>query len=240
MQLSEVTEQRACKKPPEETPKPDQVADVEDPRPIRLPLRIDDGLVVRTINGPERIASCRIIGAMQDQFILITEPTVKISQTISAVLDDVFLCSYFCDGYLYAFHSRYRNRLMNDIICIEYPTEVEVRQIRKNPRIKVNIETKVLVGGSDKSYLADMTDISHGGCGLVFNQNVPIAKGTHVSLTFRLPNEAIVRNLQAVAARISHGKDGTRKQAGLTFSVTDVELSKIAGFCEFCKFFDFD
>src|SRR5271157_3853849 len=125
---------------------------------LRIPFRIDDGIVVRAIAGSARVFSSRIVGAMSGQFILITEPAAKISETVSAVLDGNFLCSYFCEGYLYTFHSRYRNRLMNDTVCIEYPKEAEIRQIRKDRRIKVNIETRVHVCDSGESFLADMID----------------------------------------------------------------------------------
>jgi len=222
-----------------EKPAPD--ADFEEPARVRIPLRIDDGMVVCAPTGPRHIASCRIVGAAHGEFILITEPTVKISDRFSAVLDDHFLCSYFCDGYLYTFQSRYRNRLMNDIISIEYPKEVGVRQIRKDRRIKVNIETKVFVCENGEPFLADMTDISRGGCCLVFKQHVPMEQGSNVLLTFSLPNNALIRELQAVAVRVRRVKNSKKiEEAGLSFAGQGSEICKVADFCEFCMYFDLD
>lgn len=226
--------------PTSETGMQDPDTDSNEPEPVRIPLRIDDGLVVRALTGPARIASCRIVGAMQDEFILITEPAVKISEKISVILDDTFLCSYFCDGYLYAFHSRYRNRLLNDIVCIEYPKIVEVRQIRKDRRVKVNLETRVNVCGGGESFLADMTDISGGGCRLVFNQTAPVEKGSNISLTFSLPNEALIRKLQATVVRINRVKNSKEVETGLTFTDQGSEVCKVTDFCEFCKYFELD
>jgi c-di-GMP-binding flagellar brake protein YcgR len=205
---------------------------------LRIPFRIDDGIVVRAIAGSARVFSSRIVGAMSGQFILITEPSAKISDTVSAVLDGNFLCSYFCEGYLYTFHSRYRNRLMNDIVCIEYPKDAEVRQIRKDRRIKVNIETKVFVCDSGESFLADMTDISRGGCRLVFHHRAAMVKGTDVLLTFSLPNEAVIKKLPASLVRIQNSKDNRTTDAGLSFIGQGGEVSKVADFCEFCTYFE--
>ena len=111
------------------------------------------------------------------------------------------MCSYFSDGILYRFNSRYLRRLIDDIVCIEYPKEVEVRQIRRYRRIRVNIETKFVVSDTADSSFADMVDISHGGCRLVLHKCVPMTKGTALSLTFSLPNEALILDFSESAFR---------------------------------------
>ncbi len=215
-------------------------ADPEESGSVRIPFRIDDGIAVRPAAGSVRVAACRVVGAVHGQFILITEPAVKISEKVSIVLDETFLCSYFCNGYLYTFHSRYRNCVMNDIVCIEYPREVEVRQIRKDRRVKVNIETKVSARDSGDSFLADMTDISRGGCRLVFNQQIGLAKGVKLSLTFSLPNEALIKKLDGQIVRLSRVKDSKTTEAGVSFCSEGGEISKVVDFCEFCMYFDMD
>jgi hypothetical protein len=209
--------------------------------PIRVPLKIDEGIVVRSLTNTSHIAKARIIGAKAGEYILITEPTVRINERVAAVLDEGFLCSYFCDGNLYVFHSRCRRYLTDDVMCIEYPREVEVRQIRKDRRIRVNIETKLVVSDTADSFLVDLTDISRGGCRVSINQRrVPIMKGTNLSLTFSLPNEALISALQAVVVRISRLKDSVATDIGLKFTGPESELSKIENFCEFCMFFDLE
>jgi c-di-GMP-binding flagellar brake protein YcgR len=215
-------------------------ADADKPKSIRIPFKIDDGIIVRSLTNSSYIAKSRIVGAMHGDCILVTEPTVQINERISAVLDEAFLCAYFNDGILYSFHSRYRKHLINDIVCIEYPKEAEARQVRKHRRIKVNIETEYSISGTLGAFVADMVDISRGGCRLMTGQRVPISKGTSLSLAFNLPNEAFVNGLQAQAVRIDHTKGGKGAEIGLSFTGPPDELLKIANFCEFCMYFDLE
>jgi c-di-GMP-binding flagellar brake protein YcgR len=209
--------------------------------PIRVPLKIDDGIVVRSLTNTSHIAKARIIGAKVGEYILITEPTVRINEHVAAVLDGGFLCSYFSEGNLYIFHSRCRRYMTDDVMCIEYPREVEVRQIRKDRRIRVNIETKLVVSDTGDSFLVDLADISRGGCRVILNQRrVPMTKGTNLVLTFSLPNEAFISALQAAVVRISRIKDSVAAEIGLKFTGPQSEISKIENFCEFCMFFDLE
>jgi hypothetical protein len=209
--------------------------------PVKVPLKIDDGIVVRSLANTSHIAKARIIGAKAGDYILITEPCVSINERVAAVLDKDFLCSYFCDGNLYIFHSRCRRYLTDDVMCIEYPREVEVRQIRKDRRIRVNIEAKLVVSDTGESFLADLTDISRGGCRVNINQRrLPMMKGTNLSLTFSLPNEAFISALKAVVVRIARIKDNVATEIGMKFTSPESELSKIENFCEFCMFFDLE
>ena len=209
--------------------------------PIRIPLKIGEGIVLRSLTNLAHVAKARIIGAKVGEYILITEPTVRINERLAAVLDEGFSCSYFCDGNLYIFNSRCRRYLADEIMCIEYPREVEVRQIRKDRRIRVNIETKLVVSDTIAPFLGDLTDISRGGCGVSINQrHVPMMEGTNLSLTFGLPNETFINELHAVVVRMSHIKDSGATEIGLKFTGPKRELSKIENFCEFCMFFDLE
>ena len=218
--------------------KPD--VDADRPRETKIPFRIDDAIIVRSLTNSAYIAKSRIVGALHSEYILVTEPTVPINDRISAVLDEGFLCAYFNDGILYSFNSRYRKHLINNVVCIEYPKEVEVRQVRKHRRIRVNIETEYSISGTLGSFVADMADISRGGCLLVSNQRSPIIKGTCLSLAFNLPNEAFVNDLQAQVVRINHIKNSKTTEIGLSFTGPPDELAKIANFCEFCMYFDLE
>ena len=207
---------------------------------IRVPLRIDDAIMVRSIGNPAQMAKCRIIGAMHGEFILITEPTIKVNHRLSAILEGDFLCAYFSDGILYNFHSSYRRDLISGTICIEYPKEIEVRRIRRHRRIKVNIETKCSLLNSDEQFSADMVDISSSGCRLVLDERVEIATGLNISLTFNLPNEAGISEIQALVVRVSHIDDLKASEVGLSFIGPESEVSKVSNFCEFCMFFELE
>ena len=207
---------------------------------VRVPFRIDDAIMLRSLANQAHIAKSRVIGAMHGKFILIMEPTARISDRLSAVLDEDFLCSYFNDGTLHTFYSRYRRHLLGDIVCIDYPREVEVRQIRKHRRIRVNIETQCILGGTVDVFLAEMADISQGGCRLVVDQRARFAKGYNLSLAFNLPNEAFVSGLQTVVARVIRVKNGQATELGLAFTGPESEIAKVANFCEFCMYFDLE
>lgn len=240
MRFDESVEGRARNLLENEAKKQSSFVDEYDARQIRIPLKIDDAIIIRSLANMAHMARSKIIGAMQGNFILVTEPTVNINDRISAVLDGGFLCSYFSEGNLYNFHSRYRKHLIENVVCIEYPKEVEVRQVRKHRRIRVNIETECVVCGMVESFFAEMGDISFGGCRLVFNDRVPMAKGTDVYLTFSLPNEAYVSKLQSVVVRFDRIKNTKTTEVGVTFSGPQSEIAKISNFCEFCMFFDLE
>ena len=225
-------------------PLPEDKPEIRDPgieadsQGVRIPLKIDDSIIVRSLHRLTRMAKSRIIGAMHGEYILITEPSVPISERYWAVLDESFLCSYFNEGLLYNFTSRYRRELMENLVCIEYPKEVEVRKIRKHRRIRVNIETKLVAEGNALPLLADMTDISPGGCRLVVDQPIQAQTGTLVTLTFSLPNEALVNEIQAAVVR-TEGINGCKAlEIGCAFSGPSSESSKIINFCDFCTFFE--
>lgn len=206
----------------------------------RIPLKIDDELIVRSLTNTAHRTKAKIIGALHGEFILITEPVVAINERISARLEDRFICSYFVDGYLYSFYSQYRRHLIDDVVCIEYPSEIEVKQVRKHRRIKVNIETELTISGLSDTYTGDMLDISRGGSCVVLHTLVPLTKGGSVLLVFSLPNEEMVTGLECTVINIKYFRSKNMTEVGLCFNGPPGELAKVAGFCGFCMFFDLE
>ena len=215
-------------------------SDVNSHEVTRIPLRIDDEIMVRSLDTVAHRAKSRIIGAVHGDFILIQEPVVVINERFLATFDHAFECSYFTAGYRYNFLSRYRSHALGDIVCIEYPKKVDVRQIRKHRRINVNIGTKFAVLGAPKWFSGDMADISEGGCRLILKSKVTVTKGMRVILVFRLPNEDVVDELRAVVLRTMSIEGGEATEVGLSFTGPRSELAKISNFCGFCMFFDFE
>ena len=208
--------------------------------PPKIPLKIDDDLMVRSLTNTAHRTKAKVVGALYGKFILITKPIVTINERISAAFEDRFICSCFVDGHLYSFHSRYKRHLNDDVVCIEYPSEVEIKQVRKHRRIKVNIETELSLCGLTDTYSGDILDISQGGCRLVLHTLAPLAKGASVSLVFSLPNEEIVTGLECSVLSIKYFRVANMTEAGLCFKGPSRELSKVSGFCEFCMFFDLE
>ena len=103
---------------------------------------------------------------------------------------------------------------MEDIVCIEYPREVEIRRIREHTRIKVDIETRVSLGNGEP-VSAKMNDISRGGCRLTFNQRVRMTKGSSLAIDVRTSKRNHVEKLEAVVAKIKQADSTT--ETGLSF-----------------------
>ncbi len=204
----------------------------------RIPLRIDDEIIVRSLAISAHRAKSRIVGADHGKLILIKEPVVVVNDRFLAIFDHDFECAYFNEGYRYNFVSRYRSHVVDDIVCIEYPKEAEVHQIRKHRRIKVNIEAKFTVSGYPSWLSADMADISKGGCRLILKSKVNMKMGLRVLLVFSLPNNEVVDELKAEVLSCRSIDCGESTEIGLSFSGPRRELSKISDFCEFCMFFD--
>ena len=215
-----------------------RASDVDGGKLTKIPLKIEDEIVVRSLAIAAHSAKSRIIGAAHGDFILIKEPVVVVNDRLSAIFDDVFECSYFNEGYRYTFLSRYRSHVLKDIVCIEYPKEVDIHQTRKHRRIKVNIETRFAILGVFNWLSGDMADISKNGCRLILRSKVTITKGMKVLLVFKLPNEDVIDELRAVVLRRRSIKGSEATEVGLSFIGPPGELTKISNFCEFCMFFE--
>jgi c-di-GMP-binding flagellar brake protein YcgR len=208
------------------------------PEVIRIPFKIDDEIMVRSLAIAAHRTKTRIVGAVHGDLILIQEPVVVINRRLLAIFDGVFECSYFTEGYRYNFLSRYRSHALRDVVCIEYPQKVDVNQIRKHRRIKVNIEAQYAIIGAPNWFPGDMLDISQGGCRMVLKSKAAITKGMKALLVFSLPNEDEINDLGAVVVRSKPTQDGETSEIGLSFTGPPCELAKIESFCEFCLFFD--
>jgi len=238
MRLEDGPENKAGRRLDDGVEKGDTVAGA--PEVIKIPFKIDDEIMVRSLAIAAHRTKTRIVGAVHGDFILIQEPIVVINERLLAVFDHVFECNYFSEGYRYNFLSRYRSHALGDILCIEYPKKVDVHQIRMHRRINVNIETKFAVLGAPNWFSGDMTDISEGGCCLILNSKVPVTKGMRVLLVFRLPNEDVIDELRGVVLRSTPIEGSEATEVGLSFTGPQSELAKISSFCGFCMFFDLE
>jgi c-di-GMP-binding flagellar brake protein YcgR len=204
----------------------------------RIPLKTEGEILVRSLTMTAHRAKSRIVGFIHDDFILIKEPVININDRFLAVFDDVFECCYFNEGYQYTFISRYRCHALREIVCIEYPRDVNIYQVRKHRRIKVNIGTKFAILGVPHWLSGDMADISKGGCRLIVKSKVRVTKGMRILMMFNLPNETLVDELRAVVLRSRYIKDGETVEVGLSFTGPNGELAKISNFCDLCMSFD--
>ena len=207
---------------------------------IIIPFRIEDGLVVQSADNKRLMAKSRIIGALRGEFIMITDPTVQINDRISAAIHDNIQCFYLNKNGLYSFRSRYRKELVNNVICIEYPQKVQVRERRRDRRIKVDIDACFNLSDYADLFYGAMTDISAGGCRLVLKKQTSVSEGAEAVLTFRLPNKVLVDKLEATVVKASHIMKNKATSLGISFTGPPDELSKVTNFCEFCMLIELE
>lgn len=204
-----------------------------------LCLSIGSEMIVRSIANSMHKTKSRIIGAVHGKFILIEEPVVVVNERMSIPIEGGVLCSYFESGDLYTFRSRVLKNLDEDMVSIQYPGEVEIRQIRRHKRIRVNIETEVTIPGL-VSMIGDMGDISIGGCCVTLNSIAPLVRGKSLTLTFCLPNDQTVNGLKCSVASVKHIRSEQKTIIGLSFTSPAREIAKVTSFCEFCMFFELE
>jgi len=205
----------------------------------KLPLQLDSELTVHSASNVAHHARSRVLGAVHDDFIMIEEPVFSISDRLSAVVDDDYVCSFFQEGFLYKFTSRRRQVIMKNIIAIDYPAQYEVRQLRKHHRVKVNIAAQldIAFGGEDESVRGNMKDISEGGCLLVLSRMVSYMKGTPVTVSFTLPDDQVIKGIECKVMNIHHFHVKQCTGLGMSFSAPEAELAKVYKFCNLCKRF---
>lgn len=106
--------------------------------------------------------------------------------------------------------------------------------IREHTRINVNIKTEFVVQGIADLLIGNMTNISCGGCRVALNQPSRVPVGTIASMTFNLPYEGFVNEMQATVIRVDGIKGSPVTTLGCAFTGPSSETSKVANFFEVC------
>ncbi len=138
----------------------------------RIPFQLGVPLVVRSLSNLAHKAETKVVGVLENDFILVKEPVFDINERLSAAVGGALLCSYFHDGALYQFRTAFRNISLKNVVCMDYPDFFEGRQLRRYPRIKVNLEVAVKM--DSQTLNADIRDISEGGCCLELPSLIPV------------------------------------------------------------------
>ncbi|MHC1728345.1 MAG: flagellar brake protein [Syntrophobacteraceae bacterium] len=200
----------------------------------RIPFHLGAQIVLRSGTNPAHRAKTKILGVLENEFIMIETPVFAVSDNISAIVEGTFFCLYLHEGYLFTFQSTFRKEFLKNVILIQYPPTFELEQLRKHPRIRVNLEASV--SGQGFSASGRIKDISEGGCLLELPKG-SIMKGSKFLLTFTLPNDEPVTGVECrvMNAKFFHVRQLT--EAGVGFSGPPAELAKIRELCRFCMRF---
>ena len=221
----------ACENPEAEKSenKPDQ--------PEMIPFQLGEHLKLRSMVDPSLKTRAEIVGVCRKEAILIEQPSFMKDDQIAGRIGGGIVCAYFVDGWLFKFKSRFGQIILNDIICLDYPKKFEAQQLRAHPRVKVMLEAVCAIGRDHRLIHSNIMDISEGGCCLVLPCLITPGPGTPVELTFELPNNELIEDLQCDIKNIRQEIEEKRTFVGLSFSKPDVSVEKIRQFCEMCSYF---
>jgi c-di-GMP-binding flagellar brake protein YcgR len=198
----------------------------------KVPFQLGSEILLRSSSNPSHKAKSRIIGVLEKEFIIIENPVFAISDNITAIVEDDFLVAYLYDGYLFTFKSRFNKKLIKNIICIDYPVNFVVEQLRMEPRVKVNLAAALCI--SDLNLSGLVKDISGSGCSFELPKIISVFKGLNIIATFTLPNEQLIKDLQCTIATVKYNQIHRKTEIGARFSGPAEEISKIRELVHFC------
>jgi hypothetical protein len=201
----------------------------------KVPFQLGSEILLRSLSNPSHKTKSKVIGVVEKEFIMIEEPTFAISDHVSAIVEDDFLVAYMHDGYLFTFKSRFSKKLMRNIICIDYPETFQVEQLRKETRVKVDLEAALNI--SDMNIPGLVKDISDVGCSFELPKIISLFKGIPFTATFTLPNDQLIKNLQCTITVVKYNQIHRKTIIGASFSGPAEEVTKIRELVQFCMRF---
>lgn len=210
---------------------------IDDEPPKIIPFQLGAPLRLRSTSDPVVKAQTTVVGVLPRTAILVEEPIFSNEDRISGRVGGDILCAYMQDGCVYRFKSRFREVLIYDTVCIDYPKSFKADQLRMHPRVKVNLEAVSVIGEQQKLMNGEIKDISMGGCCLELPGVIPVSVGTTVIITFELPNDVCVEDLDCIIRNMHFSYEDKKTSIGLSFLGPIQETSKISKFCEMCSYF---
>jgi c-di-GMP-binding flagellar brake protein YcgR len=202
-----------------------------------IPFQFGVSLTLQSLTNLAHKAGAKILGVIPGNLIIIDKPVFAVNERLTAAISGDFLCAYFHAGCMYKFRSRFRDFPLSDVASIEFPAEFDAKQLRRYPRIKVNLETEFTVGGAAQVLRGDIVDVSEGGCRLAFPSLIPAVKGTVMEVSFTLPDNQSIEHMQCTVMNTHYSYAWRRVKFGLSFSGPETELEKIRKFCKMCSYF---
>jgi c-di-GMP-binding flagellar brake protein YcgR len=201
----------------------------------KIPFKLGSELLLRSSSNPSHKTKSKIIGVLEKEFIMIKNPVFAISDNITAIVEEDFLVAYLNEGYLFTFKSRFNRNLIMNIICIDYPQDFEVEQVRAEPRVKVNLEAVLEI--SDTNLSGIVKDISETGCSFELPKIISLFKGLGLIATFTLPNDQLIKNIACTIINVKYNQIYRKTEIGARFSGPAEEISKIRELVKFCMRF---
>jgi hypothetical protein len=201
----------------------------------KIPFQLGSEILLRSSANPSHRTKSKIIGVLEKEFVMIENPVFAISENITAIVEGDLLVAYVYEGYLFTFKSRFNKKLIMNIICIDYPEDFEIQQVRLDQRVKVNLEAALCISDINLSGL--VKDISETGCSFELPKIISLFKGLGLVATFTLPNDQLIKDLQCVITNVKYNQIHKKTEIGARFSGPAEEISKIGELVRFCMRF---
>jgi hypothetical protein len=201
----------------------------------KIPFQLGAEILIRSPSKPGHKVKSKVIGVLEKEFIMIENPVFAISDHVTAIVEDDYLVAYLYDGYLFTFKSRFFKKLIRNIICIDYPEEFEVEQLRKETRVRVNLEALLVI--SDMNISGYVKDISDDGCSFEIPKIMSLFNGIAFTATFTLPNDQMIKDMQFKIISVKYNQIQRKTAIGARCSGPAEAVSKIRELVRFCMKF---
>lgn len=204
-----------------------------------IPISIGTEIFLRPLGKEKEIskAASKILGARPEEFIIIEDPIIRISERLTIPIKGEVLCWYFLDGDIYRFESRVMKSLGERLTLIEYPSQYQIQAVRKHQRIQVSLETMCSFEESRGNVKAVMEDISEGGGRLFIPSIVMLTNNAPCTVGFTLPDGQRINGAQSIIRSVKYLRIKKTTHVGIQFIGPPEELAKISSFCQFCMYF---
>jgi c-di-GMP-binding flagellar brake protein YcgR len=201
----------------------------------KIPFQLGSEILLRSESQPAHKSKSKVVGVLEKEFIMIEDPVFAISDHVTVIVEDDLLVAYVHDGYLFTFKSRFSKKLIRNIICIDYPEEFQVEQLRKETRVRVNLQALMVI--SDMNISAYVKDISDDGCSFEIPKIMSLFNGAAFTATFTLPNDQLIKDLKCTIISVKYNQIHRKTAVGAKFQGPAEAVSKIRELVRFCMKF---
>jgi c-di-GMP-binding flagellar brake protein YcgR len=172
-------------------------------------------------------AQTHIVGWVRPRLVITSVP--QDSRLVVIPKGTELIVRYLLEGRVYGFVSRLIHKQVDPLPLwmIEYPEVVEVKNLRRSPRIPITLQVK---NHLDETWFT--LDLSASGAMLAVESKQSV--GDTALLTFSLPNGELIENLSVTVMRVISDSDESR--IGVQFDEDDPEpLEKIKNYLDTIK-----
>jgi Tfp pilus assembly protein PilZ len=171
-------------------------------------------------------AQAKVIGWSPKQALITTLPMDNRMLIIPTGTE--LIVRYLLDGTVYGFVTRLLHKQQGPLgmWLLEYPEVVEVKNLRRSPRIPLYLKAHTADGEE-----WDMLDISNFGAAMATEETQFL--GDEVELSFSLPDGSEIANLKSKIMRVNYSDQ--ESIIGVSFDENDHEhLGRVRAYIEAC------